>query len=70
VVSKKLYMNIPFIDALYHMPSYTKFLKEILPNKRKLEEHEAAALTEECSDAIQNKLQISLRIQVVSSSLA
>ena len=37
------------------MPSYAKFLKEILPNKRKLEEHETIALTEECSAAIQNK---------------
>jgi len=38
------------------MPSYDKLLKEILSNKRKLEEHETVALTEECSVAIQNKL--------------
>ncbi|KAJ8755138.1 hypothetical protein K2173_018936 [Erythroxylum novogranatense] len=38
------------------MPSYAKFLKEILSNKRKLEEHETVALTVECSAAIQNKL--------------
>ncbi|KAJ8765482.1 hypothetical protein K2173_014604 [Erythroxylum novogranatense] len=38
------------------MPSYAKFLKEILSNKRKLEEHETVALTIECSTAIQNKL--------------
>jgi len=38
------------------MPSYAKFLKEILSNKRKLEEHETVALIEECSAAIQNKL--------------
>jgi len=37
------------------MPSYAKFLKQILSNKRKLEEHEIVAVTEECSVAIQNK---------------
>jgi len=38
------------------MPSYGTLLKEIISNKRKLEEHEHVALTEECSVAIQNKL--------------
>ncbi|XP_057996520.1 uncharacterized protein LOC131175861 [Hevea brasiliensis] len=38
------------------MPSYTKFLKEILSNKRKLEDYETVALTEECSAILQNKL--------------
>jgi len=55
-VLKKLYINIPFTDALSQMPSYAKFLKEILSNKRKLEAHEIVALTEECSAMIQNKL--------------
>jgi len=43
------------------MPSYAKFLKEILSNKRKLEEHETMALIEECSAVIQNKLPINLK---------
>ena len=43
------------------MPSYAKFLKEILSNKRKLEAHETVALTEECSVAIQNKLPTKLK---------
>ncbi|KAJ9183079.1 hypothetical protein P3X46_006990 [Hevea brasiliensis] len=38
------------------MPSYAKFLKEILSNKRKLEDHETIALTEECSAILQKKL--------------
>jgi len=38
------------------MPSYAKFLKEILSSKRKLEEHETVALAEECNAAIQNKI--------------
>ena len=60
-VLKKLYINIPFIEALIQMPSYAKFLKEILSNKRKLEEYETAALTEECSAVIQNKLPAKLK---------
>ncbi len=38
------------------MPSYTKFLKEILSKKRKLEDYETIALTDECSAILQNKL--------------
>ncbi|XP_017973542.1 PREDICTED: uncharacterized protein LOC108661411 [Theobroma cacao] len=38
------------------MPSYVKFLKDILIKKRKLEDFERVALTKECSALIQNKL--------------
>ncbi|XP_022899248.1 uncharacterized protein LOC111412545 [Olea europaea var. sylvestris] len=38
------------------MPSYAKFLKEILSNKRKLEEHETVCLNEECSAILLKKL--------------
>ncbi|KAJ9131933.1 hypothetical protein P3X46_034834 [Hevea brasiliensis] len=55
-VLKKLYINIPFTDAISQMPSYAKFLKEILSNKRRLEDYETVALTEECSALLQNKL--------------
>jgi len=48
-VLKKLYINIPFIDGLSQMPSYAKFLNEILSTKRKLEEQETIALIEECA---------------------
>ncbi|XP_073057291.1 uncharacterized protein [Primulina eburnea] len=34
-VFKKLHINIPFADALMKMPSYDKFLNDILANKRK-----------------------------------
>ncbi|KAJ8767498.1 hypothetical protein K2173_017542 [Erythroxylum novogranatense] len=43
------------------MPTYAKFLKEILSNKRKLEEYEIVALTEELSAILQNKLPPKLR---------
>ncbi|XP_022892004.1 uncharacterized protein LOC111406872 [Olea europaea var. sylvestris] len=39
-VFMKLHINILFADALAQMPSYAKFMKDILSNKRKLEEHE------------------------------
>ena len=45
-VFKKLQINIPFIDALEQMPSYVKFMKDILSKKRKLEDYETIALTE------------------------
>ena len=55
-VFKKLHINIPFADALSQMPSYVKFLKDILSNKQKLEEHTTVALTEEYSAILQNKI--------------
>ena len=40
-VFKSLHINIPFVDALAQMPTYAKFLKEILKNKRRLEDCES-----------------------------
>ena len=48
-IFKKLYINIHFIDALEQTPSYVKFMKKILANKRKLREYETVALFEECN---------------------
>ncbi|KAL2532734.1 Uncharacterized protein Adt_06085 [Abeliophyllum distichum] len=48
-VFKKLYINIPFADALAQMPLYLKFMKEMLSKKRKPDENETVSLTEECS---------------------
>ena len=53
VVFKKLHINIPFTDALEQMPSYVKFMKEILSNKRRLSDFETVNLTEECSAILQ-----------------
>lgn len=38
------------------MPSYAKFLKDILSNKSKIEKHETMMLTEECGARIQKRL--------------
>ncbi|PIN12235.1 DNA-directed DNA polymerase [Handroanthus impetiginosus] len=53
---EKLHINIPFAEALEQMPSYVKFMKDILSKKRRLGDYEMVALTEECSAIIQNKL--------------
>ncbi|XP_075106943.1 uncharacterized protein LOC142179941 [Nicotiana tabacum] len=55
-ILKQLYISISFTDALTQMPSYAKFLKEILSSKRKLEEVSVVKLTEKYSAILQNKL--------------
>jgi hypothetical protein len=52
----KLHINISFIETLTQMPSYAKFLKEILSSKKKLEECETVALTVNCSALLLNQL--------------
>ena len=46
-VFKKLHINIPFADALSQMPSYEKFMKWVLSNKKKLKDYEMVTLNEE-----------------------
>ncbi|KAL5572277.1 hypothetical protein UlMin_021874 [Ulmus minor] len=55
-IFKSLHINLPFVEMLEQMPKYTKFLKDVLSNKRKLEECEAVALTEETTALLQKKL--------------
>ena len=54
-VIKKLYVNIPLLDAM-QVPTYAKYIKDILGNKRALPTTEVVQLTEECSAAILNPL--------------
>ena len=54
-VFKKLQINIPFAEALEQMPSYVKFMKDILSRKRRLSDIETVNLTEECSAILQRK---------------
>jgi len=58
---KKLHINIPFAEAMTQMPKYAKFIKEILKNKRKLEDHKIIILNEECSAILLNKLPLKLK---------
>ncbi|XP_061364095.1 uncharacterized protein LOC133307584 [Gastrolobium bilobum] len=53
---KQLHVNIPFVDALEQIPTYVKFMKEILSRKRRLEEFETVALTQESSQYLLSKI--------------
>ncbi|XP_061344027.1 uncharacterized protein LOC133290002 [Gastrolobium bilobum] len=55
-VLKQLHINVPLVEALEQMPSYAKFMKDILAKKRKLEEYETVALTQESSQYYLNQL--------------
>ena len=46
---KQLHITIPFTEALTDIPSYAKFLKDILSNKHSLGGHKTVKLTEQCS---------------------
>ncbi|KAK8935660.1 hypothetical protein KSP39_PZI013348 [Platanthera zijinensis] len=52
---KQLHVNLPFSDII-QMPKYAKFLKDLISNKRKIEELSLVTLSEECSAILQNKL--------------
>ncbi|XP_061367320.1 uncharacterized protein LOC133310404 [Gastrolobium bilobum] len=55
-ILEQLQINIPFMEALHNMPSYVKFMRDILTKKKRLEEYETVALTKECSSYVSNKL--------------
>ena len=52
---KNLEVTVPFTDLISQVPSYAKFLKDILTKKRSFGEVETVAFTEECSAVLQNK---------------
>ena len=58
---KQIRINIPFVDAILQILFYAHFLKDIMSRKRKIEDHEAIVLTEECSICVQNKLPTKLK---------
>ena len=60
-VFKKLHINIPFAEALEQMPSYVKFMKDILSKKRRLSDFETVNLIEECSATLKRKLSQKLK---------
>ncbi|XP_024958922.1 uncharacterized protein LOC112499882 [Cynara cardunculus var. scolymus] len=60
-IFKQLHINIPLIEDLEQMPSYVKFLKDILHKKRRLNEFETVALTKECSALLTCKIPTKLK---------
>jgi hypothetical protein len=57
-VFKQVQINIPFLDAIQQIPSYAKFLKDLVTVKRKMNVPKKAFLTEQVSSILQCKLPI------------
>ncbi|CAJ2640369.1 unnamed protein product [Trifolium pratense] len=55
-IKEKESKRVEKVEALEQMPSYAKFLKELLTKKRKPLDDEMVSMTEECSALIQRKL--------------
>ncbi|XP_057441326.1 uncharacterized protein LOC130733222 [Lotus japonicus] len=53
-IFKRLQINIPFAEALEQMPTYAKFMKELLTKKRKFQDEEVVHLGAHCSSFIQH----------------
>ncbi|RYR25838.1 hypothetical protein Ahy_B02g059845 [Arachis hypogaea] len=51
-----LHVNIPFIKALQQMPSYIKYMKELLTRKSSLKGGQTIVMNKECSALIQTEL--------------
>ncbi|CAH9142614.1 unnamed protein product, partial [Cuscuta epithymum] len=49
---KQLHVNLPLMDALAEMPKYAKFFKDLLTNKRQLQELSVVDLNAECSAVV------------------
>nr|GEX64189.1 hypothetical protein [Tanacetum cinerariifolium] len=56
-VFKQIHINLPFLEALIHMPKGAKVLKDLLSHKEKLKKAASSVkLSEECSAIIQRNL--------------
>ncbi|XP_074265669.1 uncharacterized protein LOC141588113 [Silene latifolia] len=55
-ILKRMHINIPFLEAIFEIPSYGKFLKELLSSKKKLGASTTINLPKECSAILLNKL--------------
>ena len=55
-IFKQLHINILLVEVLFQMLKYTKFMKDLLTNKRKLEEADIVALNWNCIDILPPKI--------------
>ena len=53
---KQVKLNIPLLDAIMHIPSYAKFMKDLCTVKRKLGVNKEAFMTEQSTSLIRNNL--------------
>ncbi|CAM8922411.1 unnamed protein product [Rhodiola kirilowii] len=58
---KKLYVHLPFLELISKAPRYSKFLKEILFNKRKIEEDDSHPLNHECSALFSKQIPLKMK---------
>ncbi|GJT59163.1 reverse transcriptase domain-containing protein [Tanacetum coccineum] len=57
LIFKQIHINLPFLEAMIHMPKGAKVLKDLLSHKEKLENAASSIkLSEECSAIIQKSL--------------
>ncbi len=54
-VIQKIHINVPLLDAM-QVPTYARYLKDLLNNKRPLPTTKVVKLTEQCSNVIVHKL--------------
>jgi hypothetical protein len=57
-VFKQVQISIPFLDAIQQLPSYAKFLKDLITVKRKTNVPKKVCLTEQVSSILQCRLPI------------
>jgi hypothetical protein len=57
-VFKQVQINIPFLDVIQQVPSYAKFLNDLVTIKRKINVPKKAYLTEQVSSILQCRLPI------------
>ena len=69
-VLKRRQINIPFTEALEQMPTYARFMKELLTKKRKIPDQETVELEAGCSVIIQNPCHRNLEIREASPYLS
>ena len=50
-IMKKLYINVPFVDAI-QVPTYAKYIKDMMQNKKSLVSEEVVKVTKELAVAI------------------
>ncbi|GKA06191.1 hypothetical protein Tco_0685415 [Tanacetum coccineum] len=56
-IFKQIHINLPFLEAMIHIPKGAKVLKDLLSHKEKLnKEASSVKLSEECSAIIQRSL--------------
>ncbi|GKD51422.1 hypothetical protein Tco_1280398 [Tanacetum coccineum] len=56
-IFKQIHINLPFLEAMIHMPKGAKVLKDLLSHKEKLEKVDSSVkLSKECSIIIQRSL--------------